>query len=76
MTTEKKHSFFRPEISFDGVAIFLALIALAVWVGGLKTTVDQHSSELADHEQRLRDQARELFSIERDPQPVLYAPKP
>lgn len=71
---EKKGFSFKPQLSFDGIAIILAVIALAVWVGGLKTTVDNHTQELADHETRLRDHDREINMIQREAS-ILHSPK-
>lgn len=71
----EKKSFFKPQLSFDGVAIILSLIGMALWVGGLKATVEQHNSELADHEVRIRVNERDIIKLqgeEPDPRPTIF----
>jgi hypothetical protein len=39
---------FNPTLSFDGVALICALVGLCLWLGALKTTVEDHTKQLAD----------------------------
>lgn len=63
---------FKPQLSFDGVAIILAAIAFAVWLGSMKTTVDQIQGIVADHEQRIRKTEGEVIVLQHPPR---IAPK-
>jgi len=69
---------FKPEFSLDTVTLILAAIGLAVWVGALKATIEQHSLTLADHEQRIRAEERLIYGVDlptRETPGVLHTPK-
>lgn len=44
---------FNPTISFDGVAIIIAVIALAVWAGQIKEQVSQTAAQVRSHDEQL-----------------------
>jgi hypothetical protein len=57
---------FKPEISFDGVAILLAIIGFSVWIGTVKQTVNLQGVTLVDHEGRIRNNEKDIIILQHD----------
>lgn len=45
---------FDKKISIDGIAVIIATIGLVVWLSNLKSTQDNHTTELADHSTQIQ----------------------
>lgn len=49
---------FNPSLSFDGVAILIALFGGALWLGQLSQKVEQHDSRISAAESTLTEISR------------------
>lgn len=49
-------SVFKPQLSFDGVALIVVAIGFAVQQGMQREVINEHTRQLQDHETRIRAQ--------------------
>lgn len=45
---------FDNKISIDGIAVIVATIGVIIWLSRLGATVENHTIELADHQQQIQ----------------------